>query len=211
MSTSNRFFLVTGIERIWHWIHAAGILLLVLSGFNIHYAETFNVFGSFENAVKAHNVIGLIVTFDFALWFLYTMVTRRVRYYVPIKDDLPSGMIRQAMFYLMGIFQGKPHPFPVTPDRKFNPLQKWTYIAFMFGMIPLMIVTGLYLYFMVTGYVTFNGVHAYTLSIIHYIGAIFAAFFLFVHVYLGTTGHTPLSLFGTMIHGYHDYDHEEEQ
>ena len=172
MSTEKRFYLVTVIERLWHWIHAACIVLLVLTGFNIHFAETFNIFGSFETAVTAHNIIGLVVTFDFALWFAYTLFTRRYSFYVPIKDDMPAGMIKQAMFYMLGIFQGKPHPFPVTPKRKFNPLQKWTYVGIMFGLIPLMIVTGLYLYFMVTGVVAFNGMHAYVLSIIHYIGAI---------------------------------------
>jgi thiosulfate reductase cytochrome b subunit len=200
-----KVYIATRIDRLWHWSNAVGIVLLVLSGFQIHFSEQFRLFGDHTQALNWHNLIGLIVCFGWGLWLLYNLLSKRFfRYYLPNRDDLPAGMIRQALFYGMGIFKGEPHPFPVGENRKFNPLQKWTYLGVMMLLIPFQIVTGLYLYFMVVGVIPFDGSDAWFASIFHYVGAFFATLFVISHIYLGTTGHKPWGQFQCMLTGYHD-------
>ena len=45
------------------------------------------------------------------------------------------------------MFKGEKHPFPVTEERKFNPLQKVTYVLAMYVAIPLLIISGIGLLF----------------------------------------------------------------
>jgi len=57
-----KIYLATGIDRLWHWVHATGIILLLLTGFQIHFVEEFSVFEGFSQAVdqagaKANNQI----------------------------------------------------------------------------------------------------------------------------------------------------------
>jgi len=198
-----KVYLNTRVDRIWHVIHALGILLLVLSGANIHFVREFNLFGGIETAIKLHNLVGVVVCLDWLVWFFYNIETGRFRYYMPNRDDLPAGMIKQAIFYAFGIFMGKPHPFPIGENRKFNPLQKWTYVAIMLGLIPFMGASGLYLLYVAEGFGAFDQLSLYVTSVAHTVGAFFSLFFIIVHVYLGTTGGTPTELFGTMVTGYH--------
>jgi thiosulfate reductase cytochrome b subunit len=201
----NKVYLATRVDRIWHWVHAAGIVLLILTGFQIRFVEEFQILGSYEQALHLHDIIGLVVVFDWCLWFLYNLLSGRFsRYYRPNRDDLLEGMIRQGTFYGKGIFKGDPHPFPVGQTRKFNPLQKWTYLSVMTILVPFQIVTGLYLYSMVIGVVPFNGANALPVSVLHNVVSFLVAIFVISHIYLGTTGHKPWDQFRFMITGYHD-------
>jgi thiosulfate reductase cytochrome b subunit len=206
---SRGLYLATGADRIWHWIHALGVLGLIVSGFNIHFLRYFNPLGSFETAVRVHNIIGLIVTFDWGLWLFYNLFSGRIRYYAPDKNDLPRGMLWQAKYYLYGIFNQSPNPFPVSHWRKFNPLQKWTYLGIMLILIPVEIVTGLYMLYMIKGWGNFVGSELKVISILHTIGAFCATAFLGGHLYLATTGRKPFSHYLFMITGYHEHETDE--
>lgn len=50
---------------------------------------------------------------------------------------------KQTRFYLFGIMQGEEHPFPATTQSKFNPLQQVAYVGVMYGLLPLLLLTGL--------------------------------------------------------------------
>lgn len=203
--SNKKVYLATGIDRLWHWIHALGIVFLILSGLQIHFVEKFPIFGSYAQVLEWHNLIGLVVVFDWALWFLYNLLSGRFfRYWLPNRDDLTAGLIRQGTFYAVGIFKGSPHPFPVGETRKFNPLQKWTYLGVMVALIPFQIVTGLYLYAMVTGVMPFDSSRALPVSVLHNAAGFLVAMFVISHVYLGTTGRGPWDQFRLMITGYHE-------
>jgi thiosulfate reductase cytochrome b subunit len=45
-----------------------------------------------------------------------------------------------------------------------------------------------------------------TVALLHTIGALMMLIFLIVHVYLTTTGHTPLAHIRAMINGYEEVD-----
>lgn len=108
---------------------------------------------------------------------------------------------KQTRFYLFGIMQGEEHPFPATTQSKFNPLQQVAYVGVMYGLLPLLLLTGLLcLYPQVVGDV-------FRRKILVIAGAfcsgIYKPLFIFGHLYLCTTGRTPHETFKSMVDGYH--------
>jgi thiosulfate reductase cytochrome b subunit len=201
-----RIYLATRSERAGHWINAVGFVLLALSGFNIHFAREFNVFGTFNAAVAVHNIVGIAVSMNYILWWFYAVGARRIRFFMPERDDLVPGVIRQARFYLLGIFQGDPHPFAEGEVRKFNPLQKWTYLGVMVVLFPIQIVTGLWLFYLIREWQDATSAQLRILGITHNMFAMLLTAFLLGHIYLATTGETPWAHFKMMFTGYAHVD-----
>lgn len=197
-----KLYMVTGPERTWHWINAGGIVFLALSGLNIHFAREFNVFGTLPAAIAVHNLIGIVVSINYMLWAVYLVRTGRIRFYAPDGDDLIGGLIRQARYYLLGIFRDAPHPFEEGATRKFNPLQKWTYIVVMAVLLPLQAVTGLWLFHLIQAWQHVSSGVLQFLGVAHTVLAIFLTAFLIGHIYLATTGDTPWTHFRMMLTGY---------
>ncbi len=193
--------------RIWHWIHAAGIVLLVLSGIQIRYVDHIS-FLTFGEAIKVHNVIGIIVLLDFTLWFLFYTFTGKIKIYFPTAEELIKGSIRQAMFYGYGIFKGDPNPHKITPDNKFNPMQKQAYLMIMLALLPVQIITGLLLWKPVyfSELINFFG-GIKIVDTVHVLLFFFFASFVIAHFYLATLGHTFFAHFKAMFTG---YEEEEE-
>ncbi len=200
----NRVYLATRPERAGHWINAVGFVALALSGFNIHFAREFNVFGTLSAAIAVHNVIGVAVSINYILWWVYTVGTRRIRFYLPDHDDMPAGVVRQARYYLFGIFRGDPHPFEEGETRKFNPLQKWTYLGVMTVLLPVQVVTGLGLLFLIEDWQDAGPAYLRLFGTVHTVFAILLTVFLLGHIYLATTGDTPWAHFKMMFTGYAD-------
>ncbi len=196
----------TKTERLWHWLHVVLMVLLALSGFQVHF-PSFRVFGSFKTAVLVHNWSGVILAFDYLLWLGYNLITARMLQYIPKPWELTKGAFVQARYYLWGIFRGEPHPFETGPENKYNPLQRITYFLTMLLALPLQILTGLLLLFADKPWVrgllgAIGGVP--TVEVVHLALGYYFVLFILVHVYLGTTGHTPLSLYKAMITGWEE-------
>ena len=107
------------------------------------------------------------------------------------------------MYYAFGIFKGEPHPYPLNKDRKFNPLQQFTYIFAMYIALPLMVISGLALYWPKI----FNllGIGSLILmDITHVIMGVILTVFMAIHLYICTLGHSPLSNFKSMFNGWHE-------
>ncbi|NPA15020.1 MAG: cytochrome B [Deferribacteres bacterium] len=193
--------------RIWHWIHAACITLLVITGVFIRYSEHFGI--PLRTAVKAHNIVGIIVALDFLLWFGYYVFTGKIKIYFPTKEELLKQAIRQIRYYSYGIFVGEPNPFHPTPENKFNPLQKTAYLSIMLFLLPLQIFTGFLLLYPdefreVIEF--FGGIRV--IDTIHVLLFFFFASFIIAHFYLATLGHTPLAHFKAMITGWEEEPEE---
>jgi len=196
------------IVRIWHWVHAIAIVLLVLTGIQLRFPDLITAFGAFKRAVNIHNIFGFIVLFDYMLWFGYYAIKRELfKQYVPASEDFTIGMPTQSAYYFARIFFGDPAPFEPTPEAKFNSLQKTTYFGIMFVLVPLQIVTGVLLW-------NLEGFHPLiealggvrTIDAFHIILAYIVTAFLIVHVYLSTLGHSFFAHFKAMIVG-----HEEKE
>jgi len=189
-------------ERIWHWLQAAAMILLVLTGFAIHYPDRFGILGSMARAVSWHSWIGFALILNAFLGLFYHLTADKYHHYLPKMDDFTGGAIRQARYYLYGIFKGEPHPYEADLRHKLNPLQKVTYLALLNILLPYQIVTGVLMWGANRWPVLFEKAGGLrVLGPAHTLGAYLFAAFLIGHIYLATTGHTPWSLFRAMITG----------
>ena len=193
---STRVLIYTRFNRFWHWSQALLIVLLALTGFEIH--GTFSLFG-FQRAVALHNSLAAAfgVLEAFALFWHFT--TGQWRHYLPTRR-LFREMVR---FYVRGIFRGEPHPFHRTELAKLNPLQRLTYLALQLLIFPIQGLSGLACYY-------YNDLEALGLAndgigpmaLIHTAGAFALLAFLIAHIYLTTTGETLTSNLQAMITGW---------
>lgn len=190
-------------ERFWHWTQAGLILFLALTGFEIHGSLGF--FG-FEHAVRYHSVaaLALLVLVAFAVFWHFT--TGEWRQYLPTRENLRA----QAEFYLVGMFRNAQHPTRKTALRKLNPLQRLVYLGLKLLVIPLVATSGLL--YMFYRYPQSRGIDALdvngltTIAVVHTAVALLLVAFLVAHVYLITTGRTPLSNLKAMLTGYEELD-----
>ena len=189
-------YLYTRYERFWHWLQMALILLLLLTGFEIH--GRYSLFG-FGSAVSVHNVSGITWLIAFAFFVFWVFTTGEWRQYIPTTRK----MIEVIRYYSWGIFKGESHPFPKRKEAKHNPLQRLTYLSLAAFLLPVQMITG-FLYW------SYNHWHAWGLdflslkvvAVIHTLGAFAILTFLIVHVYMTTTGHSLFAHIRAMITGW---------
>jgi len=192
--------------RIWHWLNALGIVTLIASGVQIRFPEFINLFGSYKAAIRLHNTAGIVVAISFGLWLFYYLVIAGTlkKLYIPDKEDLQHGLMRQGIFYFFNYFR-----HVTTPDNKFNPLQKSAYLVIMMILVPLVIVSGVLLMNVAPLrelVLLFGGLKF--LVGCHFLLACCLCAFLFTHVYLATLGHTPFAHFVPMWTGWEKVEEE---
>jgi thiosulfate reductase cytochrome b subunit len=195
---SKQVLIYNRFNRFWHWSQALLIILLGVTGFEIH--GTFSLVG-FERAVTLHNwmagAFGVLVAFAI-FWHL---TTDQWRHYTPTRKHLRE----MTHFYLRGIFRGEHHPFKKTEIAKLNPLQRLTYLSLKLLIFPIQGLTGLaYFYYddlAARGYLP-DGVG--TIALIHTAGAFALLAFLIAHIYLTTTGETLTSNLKAMVTGWEE-------
>ncbi len=195
--------------RIWHLINALSFIILIVTGLSMQYTDKENasyVMG-FAKAVKWHNFASVILLINYIIFVTGNAFTENSRYYKIKKENFWYELSRQLRYYAFGMFRGEKHPFPVTPERKFNPLQKFTYVLAMYAGMPLLIISGLGLLFPETTIRSFFGVSGliYT-DILHITMGFFLSLFMIIHIYTCTLGARPTSLFRGIITGYHEPD-----
>lgn len=195
---NNETTVYRGFERFWHWTQAALILLLAMTGFEIHGSLEFL---GYSQAVMLHNTaaIGLLILIAFAVFWHFT--TGEWRQYLPTRR-----MVRaQVDYYITGIFHDAPHPTRKTSTNKLNPLQKLVYLGIKILVIPVMVISGLlymfYRYPQSHGAALLGSAQLRTVALLHTAGAFFLIAFVVGHIYLTTTGTTPLSNIRAMLTG----------
>jgi Ni/Fe-hydrogenase b-type cytochrome subunit len=205
-----RHRLYSPYERIWHWLQAIGIGLLMLTGAAIHAPSALGWL-RFEAAVALHNTLGFLLLANAFLGLFYYLVTGTIRQHLPQPRDFVSLAARQAWYYIDGIFHGEPHPLEKTPKRRLNPLQQVTYLLILNVLLPLQVTTGLLMWGAQRWPETVQSVGGLpSLSMIHTLGAWLFGSFVVMHVYLTTTGRTPLANLKAMVVGYEDIRVEVE-
>ena len=196
-------------ERVWHWCQAVAIGLMIATGLAIHAPGYFGWL-PFAMAVQVHNLLGFLMIANAFLGMFYYVTTGTIRQYLPEPRDFISLAGRQARHYLRGMFRGEPHPLAKSAERRLNPLQQATYLVILNVLLPLQMATGLLFW----GAQRWPGmVQAVgglpVLGMLHTLGAWLFGSFLVVHVYLTTTGHTPLANLKAMITGYEELPVQE--
>ncbi len=193
--------------RIWHWLNAFGIVTLCVTGLQIRFPDYVNIFGAYKAAIRLHNTAGVVVSISYAMWLTYYLIVARslIKLYIPTLEDIKTGMLRQAYFYALAYFQGKPNPHHSRPDNKFNPMQKASYVVIMLVLMPLVIFSGALLMYVAPLrelFLLLGGIKILVGG--HFLIACCFTAFLFVHIYLATLGHTPLSHFKPMWNGWEE-------
>jgi Ni/Fe-hydrogenase b-type cytochrome subunit len=203
---SRRVHMYDAYERIWHWLQASAILLLIFTGLIIHKPHLFGMF-SFEYIVQVHNVLGFILLINAALALFYTLASGTIKRFFPEKDNFFGRAFEQAMFYSRGIFAGEGHPLEKTKQNRLNPLQQVTYLAILNILLPAQVITGVLIWGMQEWpqlAAALGGLPM--LAPIHTFLAWAFSAFIVMHVYLTTTGETPLSGIKSMVSGWENLE-----
>ncbi len=197
--------------RIWHWVNAAAFIVLILTGAQIKMGDKLNLF-SFETAVKIHSWLGFILIANYFIWLVYYLVTLNIKIYIPPLHkpiEFAKKALIQAKFYGWGIMVGDDNPHHSTFDNKFNPMQQVSYLMIMVLLIPLQLITGLFLWDPKLFGPVVNIVGGIQIAdLVHVLLWIFFSAFIIVHFYLATLGHTPMAHIIAMFSGYEE-EHEE--
>lgn len=190
--------------RLWHWLNALLFLVLIVSGVSMQYSDSNSLLMPFEYAIVAHNVCGITLSGVFLFYLIFNIKTKNYKQYIPHLKGMIPKMKLQLRYYLFGVFKGEPHPFHTSLKEKFNPLQKITYFAIMFFLVPLIIISGYLLMFPELAPEQIMGMGGvWPMALLHISVGFFLNLFFIGHIYLATHGDTVGANFKSMVNGWH--------
>jgi len=197
--------LYSKFERFWHWTQMALIVLLLITGFEIH--GNIRVFG-FEESVRLHNTAAWFFMGLTAITIFWMLTVGQWKHYMPSRNNYK----KQLRYYAYGIFKNEPSPHSnKTNGNKFNPIQRLVYLSLLIIAFPAQIITGLlYFYFRYPG----NPLDSETFRIVAGIHTFFAFMlvsFLMMHIYMTTTGKKVDTYIKEMVTGLHEVEEDKEQ
>ena len=102
------------------------------------------------------------------------------------------------------MFNNKTSPYPISEKRKFNPLQKYSYVVVMYFFNPIIIITGIALLFpeiIIENVYNLSGIMI--TAGLHGVVGFFIFIFLLIHIYVASIGKSPRENFNDMITGWH--------
>lgn len=204
MSEEKKLYLYPVWLRIWHGINALGIVLLIISGISMQYSTSTFVIMKFETAINMHNFSGVTVSISYLVFFIGNLFTNNKKYYRIKPKGFTKRLIKQAKYYMFGMFKNETSPYPISEKRKFNPLQKYSYVAIMYLFVPIVIITGIALLFpelIIEEVYNFSGVML--TAILHGIIGFFIFIFLLIHLYVASIGKSPRNNYRGIITGWH--------
>lgn len=185
----------TGI-RLWHNTNVIVFVTLLVSGLSMHFSLI-----AFEFSQYIHNILGAALGLFWLLYLLYLLFSGQIKQYLPRKNFIADA-IKQGAYYLKGIHKGEENPAGHDPDKRLNPLQQMGYLSIVFGAFPLLILSGIGLFFNELLPAEIFGFDGKTLTVMIHVGvAHVMLLFIAVHVYLCTTGVTPAEHFKSMLTG----------
>lgn len=205
MSTEGKIYLYPKWLRFWHALNALGILVLIFTGINMQYASPSFHLMPFDLGIQLHNIAGVVVSVSYLLFFIGNLVTTNGRYYQVKMRGLRKRLFLQMRYYAYGMFKNEESPFPISEKRKFNPLQKYSYIAVMYLFVPMVIVSGIALLFpelIIDEVYGLSGI--FLTAILHASMGFFISVFLIIHLYVASVGKSPFKNYRSIITGWHE-------
>ncbi len=191
--------------RIWHGVNAIGILVLIITGISLQFSNTEFSLINFELAINLHNIFGVIVSISYLVFFVGNLVTPNKKYYHIKRKKQFRRLVKQGVFYMSGMFKGEDPPYPISEKRKFNPLQKYSYVVVMYLFLPITIITGIALLFpelIIEDVYSISGI--FLTAVLHAALGFMISIFLIIHIYVAALGRNPLQNFKSIINGYHE-------
>lgn len=199
-------YMYTFYERLWHWLQTITILVLAFTGLVIHKPEMFGAF-SFNGVVLVHNIMAGLLVANAVLALFYNLVSGEIKRFIPEPHGFFNQAIVQSKYYISGIFKGEEHPFEKTRTNRLNPLQKVTYFGILNVLLPLQTITGILMWGVQHWPQTAAKLGGLPfLAPFHTLVAWSFISFIVAHVYLTTTGHTPMAGVKSMIVGWDEVE-----
>lgn len=197
-----RIYIFKRFERFWHWSQALLIIVMAVTGFEIH--GTYGLFG-YEQAGTIHTTAAWILIGLWVLAIFWHFTTGEWRQYIPTTRKLAAVI----GYYVTGIFRKAPHPFRETALQKHNPLQRLAYLVLKLIINPLIWISGL-MYLFYSEWSAWGGLDLTLAQVAftHTLAAFMMLIFFIVHVYAMTTGPTWTAHLKAMITGYEDVEEE---
>ncbi len=207
--------------RSWHLLNLTLFIVLIATGLSMQYTDASgwlvqsatgvaemnreNFLMEFGTAVKWHNIAAIILSFNFLFYLIANAVTGNLKFYNIREKGMLKNLFLQARYYAYGMFVGEKHPFPVSEKMKFNPLQRVAYFSVMYILMPILILSGIGLFFPELIPNKVFGINGLVINaLIHISMAFFLSIFMIVHIYLCTLGVRASTLFKGIINGYHE-------
>lgn len=203
MSSVNKIYFYPTWLRIWHGINALGIIILIVTGITMNsgFEESLINFGL---SVKLHNIFGILIALNYLLFFLGNTFTSNKKFYIIKPRNFIKRPMKQVYYYAWGMFKGMKTPYPLSEKRKFNPLQKYSYLMVMYITVPLVIISGFGLLF---PEIIFDEIYDISgvliTAVLHSAMGFFISIFLIIHLYVASIGKSPLRNFKSIINGWH--------
>jgi thiosulfate reductase cytochrome b subunit len=165
----------------------------------------FNII-NFKFAVSAHNVCGILLTASYMFFVLGNIFSFNGNYYRINRKGWMKRLYRQFRYYTYGIFKHEAPPFQINKERKFNPMQKFTYVLILYLIVPVIIISGWALLLPELIFIDkifgTSGIH-FT-DLLHIISGFILSVFMVVHIYFCTLTKVPGASFRAMINGWHE-------
>lgn len=202
---SDKLYLYPLWVRIWHGLNAIGILVLIYTGVTLQYNTPIFELMDFGLAVNLHNIFGILVSASYLIYFIGNLVTKNSKFYRIKIKGYSKRVVKQTKFYISGIFKNQEPPYPLSEKRKFNPLQKISYVVVMYLFLPLLIITGFALLFpeiIIEEVYSVSGI--FITAILHATLGFLVSIFLIIHLYVASVGKSPLKNFKSIITGWHE-------
>lgn len=203
MTENSKIYFYPVWLRIWHGINALGIIILIITGFSMK-SGAENPVISFGQSVNLHNIFGVVVSLNYLLFFVGNIITNNGSFYIIKPKNFIKRPMKQAYYYAFGMFRGMKAPYPLSEKRKFNPLQKYSYVLVMYLAVPLVITSGFALLFpelIIESVYNVSGI--LLTAVLHSAMGFFISIFLMIHIYVASIGKSPAENFKGIINGWH--------
>lgn len=193
---------VPAYVRLWHALTALLFISLVISGFVLHYSSPEFTLLDYGLATDLHDISGIALAVLYILYLIYIVGTGYWREYVPLLSGLGKRLLEQIRIYIADMDQND----TIAADKekpRFNALQQLTYLIVIFGLLPLLIVTGLiYLYYPdYTPARVLDLAGLWPVALAHYALGILGTLYLITHVYMAVSGRKASARFKLMVTG----------
>jgi thiosulfate reductase cytochrome b subunit len=189
--------------RLWHLANALFCLTLIVSGISMQFSEPGRSLIRFDYAVTLHNSVAILLTINYIFFLIANRLSGNGKHYKFSEKNYAEKLLSQFKYYTSGIFNGAKAPFPVNSERKFNPLQHFAYISIMYGVLPLIFITGWAMFFPEIVITRIFGISGLFLTdLIHIIAGFLVSMFLIVHIYFCMLGTNIFASFKSMISGW---------
>jgi len=192
MAKEERYYKHDLMERIGHWVHGVNILLLALSGLQLH-NPSWAVFGSVSNARFVHFLSTYAFVF-IGLWHLYYFFGAKKHAEALFQPEDAKDVIPTIKWYLFLT--------DTRPDySKYNVLQKISYAGlFVISAFQALLGFAIYWNYSLRGVSDLFGGLLATRAL-HYSLTWIFVYFTAVHIYLIIR--EDLGLLWAMFHGYY--------